>query len=227
MAVVKEVTGASHVFSSNHIRRQSGHVRGEAVQGGVLDKLFGFARGPSLLVHNDFTESYGEAIIKSVVTGVPHTQGYGSVEPMRRDPSVTEALLRSSRIMVVNTWRPYNDEALRRFPLAVADRRSVPRTTLRPALIGPPNRGIETYNYVEEDPAHEWYYFPEMTRDELLLIKTFDSAEDPFCPTLHTAFDDPATPPDAPPRRSVEVRVLCLIPQQTATMAEAAGSAKL
>ena len=61
------------------------------------------------------------------------------------------------------------------------------------------------------NPAHQWYSFPEMTMDEALLSKTFDSAADgrTRC-TLHTAFEDPATPADAPPRESIETRCLVL-----------------
>ena len=50
-----------------------------------------------------------------------------------------------------------------------------------------------------------------MTRDEVLLWKGYDSDEVPARPPLHSAFEDPATPPDAAQRTSVEVRVLCLL----------------
>jgi hypothetical protein len=48
-----------------------------------------------------------------------------------------------------------------------------------------------------------------MERNEALVFKVFDS--DPTPParfTAHTAFDEPATRADAPPRESVEVRTL-------------------
>ena len=51
------------------------------------------------------------------------------------------------------------------------------------------------------NPAHEWYYFPAMEAGEAALIKTYDSATDGrnrF--TIHTAFTDPSSPPDAAPR---------------------------
>lgn len=51
--------------------------------------------------------------------------------------------------------------------------------------------------------------FPEMTPDEALLLKCYDSATDGrtrFGP--HTAFVDPTTPPDAAPRESIELRAL-------------------
>jgi hypothetical protein len=48
-----------------------------------------------------------------------------------------------------------------------------------------------------------------MQPDEALLLKCFDSATDGrarFAP--HTAFEDPTTPADAPPRESIEIRTL-------------------
>jgi hypothetical protein len=62
---------------------------------------------------------------------------------------------------------------------------------------------------VKYNPNHRWFYFPEMTPDEALLLKCYDSATDGrtrFGP--HTAFVDPTTPADAAPRESIEVRTL-------------------
>jgi hypothetical protein len=74
-------------------------------------------------------------------------------------------------------------------------------------LIYPDRRG-ETYS-VRYNPNHRWFYFPEMTADEALLLKCYDSTTDgrtQFGP--HTAFVDPTTPPDTPPRESIEIRAL-------------------
>mmetsp|Transcript_22649 Transcript_22649/g.67020 ORF Transcript_22649/g.67020 Transcript_22649/m.67020 type:complete len:538 (-) Transcript_22649:19-1632(-) len=68
---------------------------------------------------------------------------------------------------------------------------------------------------------HRWYYYSRMNADEALLLKQWDSAggiasgrdrdgndddggESTFA--IHSAFDDPTTPPDAPDRTSIEVR---------------------
>ena len=51
-----------------------------------------------------------------------------------------------------------------------------------------------------------------MTAGEALIFKVFDSSQAPGVPrfVFHTAFDDPTTPADAPPRRSVELRTVAL-----------------
>lgn len=57
------------------------------------------------------------------------------------------------------------------------------------------------------NPAHRWFYFPNMHTHEALLIKTYDSAEGgPARFTIHTAFDDPTAAADAAPRQSIESR---------------------
>ncbi len=71
---------------------------------------------------------------------------------------------------------------------------------------------------------HEWWYYPLMTRDEVVLIMQWDSAgglaqsggvqadssagncDAPCTFSFHTAFRDPNTPTDAPDRQSIEVR---------------------
>jgi hypothetical protein len=48
-----------------------------------------------------------------------------------------------------------------------------------------------------------------MQRDEALIFKVYDSATDGRARfTPHTSFSDPATPPGAPPRQSIEARAL-------------------
>ena len=73
---------------------------------------------------------------------------------------------------------------------------------------------------------HDGFFYPALTRDEALLIKQWDSAgslahtlgregdeahdANPCTFSFHSAFEDPATPPDAPDRWSIEVRCAVL-----------------
>jgi hypothetical protein len=70
-----------------------------------------------------------------------------------------------------------------------------------------PDRVGEIYE-VAGNPAHRWYYFSEMNRDEVLLIKGYDSRIDVARFTPHSAFNHPDTSKDAPPRTSIEIRSL-------------------
>ena len=122
-----------------------------------------------------------------------------------------EELLKG-RVQVINLWRPILDEPLRDAPLAVCDSRTVKSDDLVPSDLVYRDRVGETYS-VKYNPAHQWYYVPEMRRDEALLLKIADTRTDisaRFMP--HTSFTDPTTPPDARPRESIELRTLVFHP---------------
>jgi hypothetical protein len=106
---------------------------------------------------------------------------------------------------IINVWRPLREPVLSA-PLALCDARSVAPGD----LIASERRSQDRIGEIQQvvfNPEHRWYYFAGMGRDEVLLIKTYDSAEDGRARfTIHTAFDDPTAPADAPPRLSIESR---------------------
>jgi hypothetical protein len=115
--------------------------------------------------------------------------------------------LLKGRVQVINLWRPIRGP-LRDAPLAMCDGSTVADGDLVASDLIYPNRRGETYS-VKYNPSHRWFYFPEMTPDEAVLLKCYDSATDGrtrFGP--HTAFVDPTTPRDAAPRESIELRTL-------------------
>ena len=57
------------------------------------------------------------------------------------------------------------------------------------------------------NPAHRWWYFPDMTADEVVFIKFHDSDHDRAWRAPHTAFHD-TTRPDAVTRESYEFRAI-------------------
>ena len=121
-------------------------------------------------------------------------------------PQEADELLKG-RVQVINLWRPIRGP-LRDSPLAMLDGRTLADGDLVASDLIYPNRSGETYS-VKFNPNHRWYYVPEMTPDEAILLKCYDSATDGrtrFGP--HTAFVDPTTPADAPPRESIELRTL-------------------
>jgi hypothetical protein len=121
-------------------------------------------------------------------------------------PDEAEDLLKH-RFAVVQTWRPIN-KPVQREHLAIADARSIGTKELIPSARVYPDRRGEVYHSTF-NPAHRWYYFPNMQRNEAIVFKTFDSARDGRARwTAHCAFDDPTSPPDVPPRESIEMRTL-------------------
>jgi hypothetical protein len=179
-SLLEELTGASRVVVFDHtIRRRIP---------GATDRAIGIPRQPVPRVHNDYT-------LKSAPQRVRDLLG--------EDAS---ALLRG-RFSVVNVWRPIRGP-IQDAPLALADAQSVDGDDLVATDLIYPDRIGEIY-YVKFNASHRWFYSSEMRRDEVMLIKCFDSADDGrarFVP--HSAFVDPTTPAGALPRESIELRTL-------------------
>lgn len=150
-----------------------------------------FLGRPARLVHNDYTALSAPQRLRDLL-------GPAEAEDAR-----------SRRYAFINLWRPIVGP-LRDAPLALCDARSVaPTTVVTSALIYPDRRG-EIYR-LTYSPAHRWLYFPDMSSDELVFIKCWDSLDDGRARfSAHTAFDDPTCPPNSPPRQSIEVRALVL-----------------
>jgi hypothetical protein len=111
------------------------------------------------------------------------------------------------RYAEINVWRPIAGPLLRS-PLALCDAQTLTEENLVASELRYRDRTGETYA-VTYNPAQRWFYFPKMERDEVVLIRCFDSARSGAARfSAHGAFDDPNTPPEAPPRESIETRAL-------------------
>jgi hypothetical protein len=176
--LVKDVTGAVKVVVFDHTLRK--RPTGEGRTG---------LREPVQRVHNDYTDTSGPQRVRDLL-----------------DPAEAELRLKS-RFVEINLWRPINGP-VEDAPLAVCDAGSIAPGDLIAADLRYPDRTGEIY-MASYSPRHRWYYFPRMRNDEVLFLKCYDSLKDGRARfTAHTAFDDPATRPDAPPRESIEVRTL-------------------
>ena len=176
--LVQQTSGAKRVLVFDHTLRSADIATREALQ----------VSGPVRNVHNDYTEWSGPQRVRDLL------------------PDEADDLL-IRRFAVVQVWRPIN-KPVQREPLAIADARSIGMNELiASARIYPDRRG-EVYHSTF-NPQHRWYYFPNMQRNEAIVFKCYDSLKDGRARwTAHCAFDDPTSPPDAPPRESIEMRTL-------------------
>ena len=121
------------------------------------------------------------------------------------EDEVDRILASGGRIVQVNVWRPITGPVLRA-PLALADAASIPPSDLVATDQRFPDRVGEIYQ-LAHGPGHRWYYAPEMTPDEVILIKGWDSLDDGRARfTPHGAFVHPGETPDMPARESIETR---------------------
>jgi hypothetical protein len=147
----------------------------------------GLPREAVLRVHNDYTLKSGPQRVRDLA------------------PEKAEALLQK-RFAIVNVWRPIA-APLQEFPLALGDAASLaPDDIIATDLIYPDRVG-EIY-YIAYNPAQRWFYFPQMGRDEVVLIKTFDSDPARARFSAHSAFADPNFPDPKILRESIEIRAL-------------------
>ncbi|KAF2255186.1 hypothetical protein BU26DRAFT_527983 [Trematosphaeria pertusa] len=175
---------------------------------------------------------------------VDQTPGAAEVRVRRHLPNDEAKLLLQGRYQIINVWRPIENPASD-MPLAVIDWRSTSPSDFIPVDLLYPRRDSldaddddrgkeklpdpqsftstegyevkgETLSIAPND-KHQFYYMKDMTPDEVMLLKCFDSWGEGMrdgvkglaLRTPHTAFVDPQTPADAPGRQSIEVR--CLI----------------
>lgn len=116
-------------------------------------------------------------------------------------------------MLAINVWRPVvpMQGPVKRTPLAVCAPASVDMEDVLPISIKwdamPPHRMLA----LAHDESQRWYYYPEMTVDEVLLFKSFQhyksQAGPEFNTCFHSAFEDPTAPANSEPRQSAEYRV--------------------
>jgi hypothetical protein len=177
--LIKKVSGATRVHVFDHTLRS----------GDEGERTTKFLREPVLSVHNDYTEWSGPQRVRDLL------------------PAEAEGLIKR-RFAIIQVWRSIDTKPLLSNPLAIADARSLEMKDLIAAERRYPDRVGETYQ-ISYNPDHEWYYFPKMVRDEAVVFKVYESKKDGRARfTAHTAFVDPTTPADAPPRQSIEIRTL-------------------
>ena len=197
---VRALTGASRVALMGWMVRTSGDLarhRREIV--GYTHK--GGVQPPAGEAHVDFTPRRAELMARDLYQKTfPDGRGY-------------------SRFIASSLWRAFSQPP-QDCPLALLDARSVGveegiANTLH-VVDRIPDEGEMLREIPGEEsvvaaaifhysPLHRWWYFSNMTRDEVVLIKFHDSDSGKALRTPHTAFRDPSFP-DARPRESIEFR---------------------
>lgn len=178
-SLVKDMTGAHRVEIFDHTRR--------AVSDDIRKARM--IREPASTVHNDYTERSAPKRLRNHFVDAPDE---------------AEELL-NRRFAIVNVWRSIQG-TVQTGPLALCDASSLGSGDLIPVTRKARDR-IGEIQMALYSPGQRWYYFPRMTMDEALLIKTYDSESDGRARfTIHTSFEDPTVLAGAPSRESIETR---------------------
>jgi hypothetical protein len=141
-----------------------------------------------LLVHSDYTVNSGPQRVRDIL------------------PAEADGLLQR-RVAFYNVWKPLY-RRVEELPLAMCDATTHVDSDMLTMELKYRERTGEIY-VMRHAPGHRWLYFPLMTPEQALLLKTYDSETDGRARFMgHTAFEHPDTAADAPRRESIEVRTM-------------------
>ena len=198
--VVKQLTGADQVALRGWMVRTSGDLEkrqrkvvGYTHQGGI--------QPPASDAHVDYMPERATIMADTIYKGsFPGEKPY-------------------SRFIASSLWRTFS-EPPQDWPLALCDGSTVgadegtPNALIivdeipdRESMLGdrPEAETAITAAVFRHNPMHRWWYFSNMNRDEVVLLKFHDSDETRTMRVPHTAFHDPGFP-DANARESIEFR---------------------
>ena len=201
--IVKRLSGADLVVlqgwmvrtSGDLSKRQQKKVVGYAHQGGV--------QPPASEAHVDFTPDSAESRAKDLFQ-----RTYPNEKPYKR-------------FMATSLWRTFSPPP-QDWPLAICDGSSVSREEeatnvlvivdeipdREAMLVDLPNeKDLPAATIFRHSPKHRWWYYSKMNRDEVILLKFYDSDHSRAWRAPHTAFHDPSFP-NARVRESIEVRTI-------------------
>ncbi len=122
----------------------------------------------------------------------------------------------AKRMLILQFWRNVGPAKMD-MPLAFCDATTVPREDLRSFPVNNyAGGGFDFDAYSITAPtghSHDFYVYPEMNIDEVVVFRTFDSQcvdrGEAFW-TPHSAFRDPSVKEGEPSRYSIELRATCL-----------------
>ena len=133
-------------------------------------------RAPVRNVHNDFTVRSAPQRVRDLL------------------PADEAEQRLKKRYGSINVWRPIRGPVLTA-PLAICEYASIADGDLIAAERRYEDRIGGVY-HLAYNPNQRWYYFPRMQRDEVVLLKCFDSLTDGTARwTAHGAFNDPESRP--------------------------------
>src|SRR4051812_30079547 len=199
-ALARSITGCDVALVSDHVKRSAGARKQPREQ------------EPVHLVHSDFADDYGDVVRESY----RDVHGRGAAALSRNGVS-SEDVERAGRIMMLQVWRNVGPPRMD-YPIAFCDARTVTLAETRPFLYTGYVAGGRSFNALavmapDQASRHQWYSYPEMVADEVVVFRTFDTdllgGEKTYF-TPHTAFRDPEVAPGQPARFSIEIRTTCL-----------------
>eukprot|EP00929_Paragymnodinium_shiwhaense_P013989 TRINITY_DN121843_c0_g1_i1.p1 TRINITY_DN121843_c0_g1~~TRINITY_DN121843_c0_g1_i1.p1 ORF type:complete len:404 (-),score=75.63 TRINITY_DN121843_c0_g1_i1:217-1428(-) len=163
-------------------------------------------------VHGDYTARSGSMRARQLL------------QPYATEAAIDTAL--ANRVAIINVWYPFS--TVRSDPLAMCTWSSMSPQDVCTNRMTFKHRVAETYK-ASWSERQRWVYFSEVTADEAVLLKTFDSLDDGTTArfSIHSAFKLPEQErraaeglPALPVRESVEVRLMVFWGEEQKSLAK-------
>lgn len=198
--VAREMTGAGVALVASHIKRSPD------------DALRHEQLSPITFVHSDFAANHSEFVHRIYRDPSPSAQA-----ALARNGVTKDVVGEATRIVILQFWRNVGEPRMD-YPLAFCDARTVSPADSRAFRVDDyAGTGVsfDALGVVEpaSPGAHAWYTFPDLTPDEMVVFRTYDTelaAAGKTFFTPHSAFRDPTVEIGSPARSSVELRATCL-----------------
>jgi len=150
-------------------------------------------------IHSDSSSFHAESMFKMMVQSMPEK-------------------CRTGRFLYINAWRNIADDPIMDNHLAVLDERTLvkPDDYIPVDLHGVGYDVLQFNLNARNARQHKWYYYPRMTKSEVLVFKQWDSDSSKagrLC--FHTAIKDPTAPLETPARQSIETRAFVFFPDHS------------
>ncbi len=179
---VRREVGAKRVVIFDHTIRAKSNAKQATSEHSTV------RRAPVRIVHCDYTPDSGPLRVRQLLPG-------------------EAGELLKSRVAFYNFWKPLR-QTVEELPLGMCDVTSSTDADFITMKLRYRERDGEIF-VLRHAPQHRWWYFPRMTPDQAILLKTYESETDGRARFIgHSAFDDPDTPPGAPMRESIEIRTI-------------------
>lgn len=198
--LAQEMTGCDVALVSSHIKRNPDEARRHA------------QLSPITFVHSDFAAGYD-----AVLRGTYRDATDGAARALARNGIRGDVVEHAPRIVILQFWRNLGPAKMD-FPLGFCDARTVSPDDGRAFRVTNYAGSGATFDALgvaapDDAAAHQWYAFPDLTRDEAVAFRTYDTdlvAAGKTWFTPHSAFRDPDVPVGRPARSSIELRATCL-----------------
>ena len=198
--LAREMTGADLALVATHIKRSPSDARRH-------EQL-----SPIAFVHSDFAEGH-----ENFVRRTYREPGENGRAALARNGATSDTVVGARRTVILQFWRNTGAPKMD-FPIAFCDARTVTPADARAFHVtdyAGTGASFDALGVVEPaDPeAHRWYAFPELTADEVVAFRTYDTdlvARGGTYFTPHSAFRDPQVEIGNPARASIELRATCV-----------------